>query len=66
MSALEGAARATLVGVATGTPDGGVSIIRLSGPDAARIAALQRDYAQLASEMALHRANAQAAATAAA
>ena len=39
MSALEGAARATLVGVATGTPDGGVSIIRLSGPDAARIAA---------------------------
>lgn len=31
-------ARTTLVGVATGTPDGGVAIVRLSGPDAFPIA----------------------------
>ncbi|HWB73409.1 MAG TPA: GTPase [Nannocystaceae bacterium] len=31
-------ARTTLVGVATGTPDGGVAIVRLSGPDAFAIA----------------------------
>ncbi len=29
--------RATIVGVATGTPDGGVAIVRLSGPQAERI-----------------------------
>jgi tRNA modification GTPase len=32
------AARSTLVGVATGTPDGGVAIVRLSGPGAFAIA----------------------------
>lgn len=31
-------ARATLVGVATGSPDGGVAIIRLSGPEARAVA----------------------------
>ena len=31
-------ARATLVGVATGSPDGGVAIIRLSGPEASNVA----------------------------
>ncbi|MBC8067863.1 MAG: tRNA uridine-5-carboxymethylaminomethyl(34) synthesis GTPase MnmE, partial [Deltaproteobacteria bacterium] len=31
------ASRTTLVGIATGTPDGGVAIVRLSGPDAAVI-----------------------------
>jgi len=30
--------RSTIVGVATGTPDGGVAIVRLSGPDALSIA----------------------------
>lgn len=30
--------RSTIVGVATGTPDGGVAIVRLSGPDADAIA----------------------------
>lgn len=33
------AMRTTIVGVATGTPDGGVAIVRLSGPDASRIVA---------------------------
>lgn len=33
------AARTTLVGIATGTPDGGVAIVRLSGPRALEIAA---------------------------
>ncbi len=32
------AARTTIVGVATGTPDGGVAIVRLSGPEAFAIA----------------------------
>jgi tRNA modification GTPase len=31
------ATRTTLVGIATGTPDGGVAIVRLSGPDALAI-----------------------------
>lgn len=31
------ATRSTIVGVATGTPDGGVAIVRLSGPDSVRI-----------------------------
>lgn len=34
----EGAVRSTLVGIATGSPDGGVSIIRISGPDALAVA----------------------------
>lgn len=38
MTAPQGAVRSTLVGIATGTPDGGVAIIRLSGPDARGIA----------------------------
>ncbi|MCR9163957.1 MAG: tRNA modification GTPase [Nannocystaceae bacterium] len=33
------AARSTLVGVATGTPDGGVAIVRVSGPKAAEVLA---------------------------
>lgn len=38
MSGVEVTARSTLVGVATGTPDGGVAIVRLSGTAAQRIA----------------------------
>lgn len=38
MTAAQGAVRSTLVGIATGTPDGGVAMIRLSGPDARGIA----------------------------
>lgn len=34
-----GATRTTLVGVATGTPDGGVAIVRVSGPKAAAVLA---------------------------
>ncbi len=36
---MSAAPRSTIVGVATGTPDGGVAIVRLSGPEARAIAA---------------------------
>lgn len=35
---MNAASETTIVGVATGTPDGGVAIVRLSGPEARRIA----------------------------
>ncbi|MBV1858997.1 MAG: hypothetical protein KUG77_11345, partial [Nannocystaceae bacterium] len=38
-AAIPDASRTTLVGVATGTPDGGVAIVRVSGPRAAVVLA---------------------------